>query len=84
MSELSLNDLLFRSSLIGDIVNEVDASDRIIYMGLADAGSDTGDPKWRIIKFTYTGTNVTFDTMKYADGSTDANKIWTNRANYQY
>lgn len=84
MSNFNLADLLMRSSQIGDILAEVDSSDRIVYMGFSDAGASEGDPAYRIVKFTYDGDNTTFDSMKHADGSTDQNKVWDDREDYTY
>lgn len=81
---MTLNGALLLANAVGDSQCEVDSSDRPVYMGFAEAGSATSAAAWRIIKFTYSGTNSTFATMKHASGSIDSNKIWDSRADYQY
>lgn len=47
-----------------------------IYMGFAKRGRAMSADSWRILKFTYTGANVT--AIQSADG------IWDNRASLSY
>lgn len=53
------------------------------YLGYADPGVGENEAGWLIVKWTYdsssNGTKKTF-----ADGSKAFDKIWTDRAGYEY
>lgn len=59
-----------------------DGSGNIEYLGEALPGSLTSESKWRIAKLAYSSGNMT--SMKYADSSTDFDKVWDNKATYTY
>jgi hypothetical protein len=61
---------------------QYDGSDNVIYQGWAIPGSSKSEAKWRIIRLTYSGSNVT--DIQFADGSDSFNKIWDDRLNYTY
>lgn len=58
-----------------------EASATVNYFGFAAAGSAEGSAVWRIKRLTVTGT-VT--DIKFADGDTNFDNIWTNRAALTY
>lgn len=53
-----------------------------VYVGEAAPGSATSAEAWRIRKLTYSGANLT--DVEWADGDTDFNNIWDNRASLSY
>ncbi len=53
------------------------------YMGYADPGISENDAGWLIIKWTYNSSGYA-ETKKFAGGSKAFDKIWTNRAGYDY
>ena len=61
---------------------EYDASDNPKYIGEATPGTAQGDLAWRIRKVTYTGGNPT--GIKWAGGTTEFNKVWDDRGDYDY
>lgn len=61
---------------------EYDASDNPEYIGEATPGTAQGDPVWRIRKVTYTGGNPT--GIEWAEGTTEFNKVWDDRGDYDY
>ncbi len=58
-----------------------DASSTISYFGEALAGSLTSGAVWRIYRWEESGTS---SYKRFADGSTNFDKIWDNRATYDY
>lgn len=65
-------------------LEEIDfVGDTLIYRGWADPGSLTSEPKWRIRRTRFVGTDedVVHD---WADGDTYFNNIWDNRAGLTY
>lgn len=58
------------------------------YMGEAAPGTLNSEAGWRIYKYTYVFDPATGDmlsgTLRYANGSTSFDKIWDNRADYEY
>lgn len=61
---------------------EYDGDGLQIYVGQAAPGSAEGDLKWKIRKFTYSGTNQT--EVNWANGSPSYAFSWTARATYTY
>jgi len=61
---------------------EYDTSNNLIYVGEATPGSPQADAVWRIRKITYTGDNPT--GIEWAGGTTEFNKVWDKRAEYDY
>jgi len=58
------------------------------YTGEAMPGTLNSEPGWRIYKYAYVRDPVSGDmlsgTLRYADNSTNFDKIWDNRADYVY
>lgn len=63
---------------------EFDASNNPIFLGMAVQGSGgKGDPVWQIRRVTFDGSNNPTD-IKYANGSTEFNSVWNDRATLAY
>lgn len=62
---------------------EYDASNNPIYIGDAVPGTLTSTSVWRIKKLTYDASNNPTD-IQWADGNTNFDKIYDNRATYTY
>ena len=60
-------------------IDEVSAN--VIYIGEATSSADESLPIWRIKRLQLTGT-VT--AIQYADGNTNFDNVWTNRASLTY
>lgn len=60
-------------------IDEVSAN--LIYIGEATASADDSSPIWRIKRLQLTGT-VT--AIQYADGNTNFDNVWANRASLTY
>ena len=58
-----------------------DGSDNLEYLGTAPTGAATSEAKWKIVKMTYSGTNM--QDFLYADGG-QFTQIWDNRAALSY
>ena len=58
-----------------------EASSTVTYTGYAAVGTATSAASWKIKKITVSGT-VT--SITYADGDTNYNNIWDNRASLSY
>jgi uncharacterized membrane protein len=61
---------------------EYDGNYLLIYHGFASPGTATSAAAWSIVKYTYTGTQIT--DKKWAGGSTAFSQIWDNRASLSY
>ncbi len=62
---------------------EYDINNNPVYIGKAQPGSISSSSVWQIQKLSYDASgNVT--KIEWAEGSDDFNKIWDNRANYNY
>ena len=61
---------------------EYDGNGNPIYTGEAAPGSGKDEAKWRIRKFTYSGSSVT--DVQWADGNTDYDNIWDDREELSY
>lgn len=51
------------------------------YLGDAPVGSSESSPRWRIQKLTFASGGV---TILFANGSTEFNQVWSNRASLSY
>lgn len=58
-----------------------EASENVIYIGIAKLGSLDSEAKWQIRKIETSG-NLT--TILYADGDRRFDNIWDNRASLTY
>lgn len=58
------------------------ASETVAYKGDAVPGTVTSSASWRISRITTTSSGSI--TIEYADGNTDADNIWDNRASLSY
>lgn len=58
-----------------------DATSAITYVGKAALGSALSDAVWQIQKIEVSGT-VT--RITWADGNSDFDKVWNDRASYSY
>ena len=61
---------------------DYDASDHLIYQGVAIAGTLKGSVGWKISKLTYAGDNLS--DIQWASGDTEMNKVWNSRIGYTY
>ena len=52
------------------------------YLGDATVGSSTSSPVWRIQRLTFGGDGDV--TILFANGSTEFNNVWANRASLSY
>ena len=57
------------------------ASATILYVGIADVGSSAAASVWQIKKLTTAGDIL---TMTFADGNSNYDNIWNNRASLTY
>lgn len=57
-----------------------DGSNNLEYLGKAMPGAADDDSAWSIVKFSYTGSNLT--AKKLASNNASFNKQWTQRAMY--
>jgi hypothetical protein len=58
------------------------ASETIAYFGEADLGSSPASAAWRIQRLTLDSAGDV--TVEWADGASDFNHIWDNRAGLSY
>jgi hypothetical protein len=73
----------------GHIMNaENGVDEEPLYMGEAAPGTLNSDAGWRIYKYVYVRDPVSGDmlsgTIRYAGGSTKFDKVWDERASYEY
>jgi len=73
----------------GHIMNaENGADEQPLYVGEAAPGTLNSDAGWRIYKYEYVIDAETEDmvsgTIRYADGSILFDKVWDDRADYEY
>lgn len=64
---------------LATIVDEVSAS--ITYLGKADPGTGAASALWQIQRITTSGTTT---TVEFADGNSDFDNVWNNRASLSY
>jgi hypothetical protein len=71
------------SGYVSDIYdsNIDEVSDTITYIGEANPGTSDSVPKWRIKRIETVGTVI---KIRWADASSDFNKIWDDRASLTY
>ena len=60
-------------------IDEVSAT--LTYIGEAPTGASPSSPVWRISRITVSGTET---IIQYANGNTNWNSIWDNRAALTY
>lgn len=60
-------------------IDEVSAT--VTYIGEAPTGASPSSPVWRISRITVSGTET---IIQYANGNTNWNSIWDNRASLTY
>jgi hypothetical protein len=53
------------------------------YAGLAEPGTSSASVGWKIIKYTYNGSDNLTDAQ-FASGEAEFSHIWDNRASYSY
>ena len=58
-----------------------EASATVTYVGEAAAGSATAGAAWRIKRITTTGADL---SVQWADGDTNFDNVWDNRAGLSY
>ncbi len=73
ISESYQGDMKFRGTYVAD---------QIIYKGLARPDASESALVWQISKMTYSGTDLT--EINWAEGSSEFNYSWTDRATYTY
>jgi hypothetical protein len=69
-------------SLVQKIEIEYDGSHNPIFVGIAEPGSLTADPVWRVAQLNYSGSDLV--EVVYADGTAESNHVWDDRAGYSY
>ncbi|KKU98311.1 MAG: hypothetical protein UY28_C0004G0049 [Candidatus Amesbacteria bacterium GW2011_GWB1_48_13] len=62
---------------------EYTASGDVLYWGLAQPGSLKNKPQWQILKYIYSQPKQTSD-IQWADGDSEFNNVWDNRATLNY
>ena len=67
------------AAALATIVDEASAS--VTYLGKADPGTGAASALWQIQRITTSGT-VT--TIEFADGNSDFDNVWNNRASLSY
>jgi hypothetical protein len=60
-------------------VDEVSAD--LTYFGYAIPGTLDAEPKWRIVRFSKTGTET---KIEYSGGSTEYSAVWNDRGSISY
>jgi len=60
-----------------------DVSGNVEYLGKAQAGARTSQPRWRISRFTYDASNNLLST-ETSFGNNDDQYIWDDRATLNY
>ena len=72
------------TQIVGDFLLSLDydIDNNLIYQGRAVPGSSKAAAVWQIRKFTYVGTNLV--DIQWADGDTNFDNIWNNRAIINY
>ena len=55
---------------------------KVIYRGWAYPGTATSSSKWRIVKYIYSGNDVT--DKRYPNGDNRRVYVWNSRASYTY
>jgi len=65
--------------LYDQIIDETDPD--CIYVGLAEVGTKTNEPKWRIKRIKKVD-NITY--IGWADGDLNFDNIWDSRASIEY
>lgn len=74
---------VIQESYIGDMKFRGEyTSNQLIYKGMARPGTDEGAAKWQIAMMTYDGTDIT--EINWAEGSSEFNFVWDDRATYSY
>ncbi|OFZ07650.1 MAG: hypothetical protein A2322_09245 [Bacteroidetes bacterium RIFOXYB2_FULL_39_7] len=61
------------------LIDNTDADN--VYVGYANPGTLISAAGWKIKKLPKSGT---IEGVRWANGNTDMNKIWDNRASYTY
>ena len=70
------------SGVVADYRTEIDVvSATVTYVGYADPGTPTSSALWKIKKLTGTGDDL---SVTYADGNSNFDNIWDNRASLSY
>jgi hypothetical protein len=65
------------------ILNYDEASPTITYVGEAPTGTDTSKALWRIKRIDSNAPGTVL-TMTWADGNSDFDNVWDNRASLSY
>jgi hypothetical protein len=86
LSWVAMQQPVLESALYSQIIT-YDASNNPVYVGKAVAGKDDTAGKaeacWQIMKITSDASGNPTDIM-WADGDTDYDNVWDNRATYSY
>lgn len=73
--------IIDRTFLFDQMIDDADGDGTVIYVGYAEPGSATSSAVWQITRKKMSG-NVTM--LRFADSSTLFNKVWNNRASYDF
>jgi hypothetical protein len=87
LSVISLLQQMVNNTLALDFINkllQVDEEGNTTYIGYADAGTPTNGANWAIKKIVITNTNGCDADITWADGNTNFDNVWDNRASLTY
>lgn len=81
---LALENLVFNGAGLARMTGETTlrwdtSGGSVIYVGQATPGASNADASWQIIKF-----DTSAGSGKYADGNTNFDNVWDNRASLTY
>lgn len=58
--------------------------DQPVYVGYAEPGSLTAEPVWKVMKLTYSGSNLVKREWALTNGIADFKNVWDDRATLVY
>lgn len=64
-----------------ELALQVDDHTSFLYIGQSSPGTLTSSPKWRIVKFTFSGTII---GSQYPNGNSSFLNVWDDRASFTY
>ena len=69
------------NTILKNLALKLDTVSATTYIGDAQPGALSADPVWRIKRVVETGSDA---EIKWADGNSDFDNIWTNRLALSY
>lgn len=67
-----------------DLAVAYDDAERELYIGEAKPGTADSGNGWRIYRLAYVGATTCIAKRRYANGSSEFDKVWDDRATYDY